>query len=363
MGLSGIKGAILEELILYLLEVVGYRIILPGEEGTRNGKSGLDVEGRGEWHQIDAFAAFDYTPAFMYPLRLLVEAKCYDDSRPIGIAVVRNAVGTLKDISENYFTYAPNTSQSDSLKVQRFNYQSAIFSTSGYTKGAQNFAIAHQIFLIQYDGVLPFRPLSQGLKLLNEDSFKKGFLKQKASQHQVRCFVRSFIKNEEMRDVALFNEDELHDSPFNKEGTELFNEHIVKPLLAIKGSYIGMLNGKWPIHLLSKVPLHDSLFSKSSIKCRKLYRDDTNSWIIVPLDMNGFEATDFKLEFSLPPLAADFVTCVKKNEDGADCVERNELSFITLSGKAGNLRRQINLELEGGWNTYYRSISKEWEYE
>lgn len=175
MNLSGIKGAILEELILHLLEKVGYRIILPEEEGTRNGKSGLDVQGRGDWHQIDAFAAFEYTPAFMYPLRLFVEAKCYDDSRPIGIEVVRNAVATLKDISENYFTYRLNESKSDSLKVQRFNYQSAIFSTSGYTKGAQNFAIAHQIFLIQYDGISPFKPISEGLQLLKDYYFKKMF--------------------------------------------------------------------------------------------------------------------------------------------------------------------------------------------
>lgn len=146
-----IRGAILEEAVAYLLRKVGYRLGSANDSGTRDGHSGLEVQGRGCWHQIDSLACFDATPAFMYPLRLILEAKCYRN-RKIGIEVVRNSVGVLKDISENYFTHK-SIYGNDEIQIQRYNYNSAIFSTSGYTSVAQKYAIAHQVFLIDYRGI------------------------------------------------------------------------------------------------------------------------------------------------------------------------------------------------------------------
>jgi hypothetical protein len=67
------RGIIFEEIVLLLLERVGYRIVVAPEDGTKTGPSGLEVQGRGEWHQVDALAAFDHAPPFMYPLRLVLE--------------------------------------------------------------------------------------------------------------------------------------------------------------------------------------------------------------------------------------------------------------------------------------------------
>ena len=104
-SITQIRGLLLEEIVLYLLEKVGYRIINSGADGTRIGSVGLEVQGRGEWHQIDALAAFDYTPSFMYPLRLIVEAKCYNIRHPVQIEVASNSLGFLRDLTENYFIY------------------------------------------------------------------------------------------------------------------------------------------------------------------------------------------------------------------------------------------------------------------
>ena len=38
MHITGVRGIILEEVILYLLEMVGYRIVKAGEEETENGR-------------------------------------------------------------------------------------------------------------------------------------------------------------------------------------------------------------------------------------------------------------------------------------------------------------------------------------
>lgn len=42
-----IRGALLEEIVLFLLARSGYREVQQGEEGTRHGRAGLEVEGEG----------------------------------------------------------------------------------------------------------------------------------------------------------------------------------------------------------------------------------------------------------------------------------------------------------------------------
>ncbi|ELV7515499.1 hypothetical protein QMU85_000453 [Photobacterium damselae] len=98
----------------------------------------------------------------MFPLRLLVEAKCYPNQR-VGIPVVRNSVGVLKYISENYFTKHRDVS---TVCAIRFNYQSAIFSVSGYTKPAIDYAVAHQIFLIEYRGIPVIQPAIEAIEAI-----------------------------------------------------------------------------------------------------------------------------------------------------------------------------------------------------
>ena len=93
--LSQIKGALLEEIILVLLKLIGYRVIddKSDEDGIRWRGAGLELQGRGGWHQIDAFASYERVPPFIYPIRLILEAKCYQ--QPVGIEIIRNFVNNF----------------------------------------------------------------------------------------------------------------------------------------------------------------------------------------------------------------------------------------------------------------------------
>ncbi len=328
---------------------MGYRIVSAGDEGTKSGHSGLEVEGRGEWHQIDALAAFDFTPAFMYPLRLLLEAKCYSDSRKIGIDVVRNAVGVLKDISENYFTLKTGTGHSDKiLKVQRFNYQSAIFSTSGYSSNAERYAIAHQVFLIQYDNVPLFKVIADGLKAIDESYFVKGELTKKDFVKRVRRFARHLLNGEGPPRILTFSD----------KGLNKIQSDIIAPLREIKGSYFGMLQGKWPMHLLSKKPLPDSLFKDNDIlKCR-VYGRNSSTWSFVPRHIQQDSDNWFRLEFDLPTEIAELVREAKGDKIEVAHVKMNHFSFISVSGMIGGLRRQVRLELDEDWIEEYLQSAK-----
>lgn len=345
MGIPAIKGAILEELVLHLLKIVGYSPLISGAEGTRDGHSGLELEGRGEWHQIDAAAALDHSPAFMYPLRLLVEAKCYADGRRIQIDVVRNAVGVLKDISENYFNIKTATASVAELplKAQRYNYQSAIFSTSGYSRGATRYAIAHQIFLIQYERVALFQPVVRGLRNLRATHFNPASLGRSDVAQRARKYVRSVLAAESIQP----------ENPFNEAGTEYLRAQLIEPIVGIKGSYFGMLQGKWPMHLLASKPLPTRPFATTdTVKCR-VYRQDGAAWSFVPIYVNEQDEDWFRLEFDLPDEIAELVRAADGDRETIADMKIAHFSFISLSGVIGGIRRQVRLELDEEWISDY----------
>jgi hypothetical protein len=129
-----IRGMLLEEAVLHLLRRSGYRTIdVPGTDPTLcNVGAGLAVRGRGSEHQIDAIADFVVHQPFSNPQRLLVESKCYGSLYKVGIEVVRNAIGVLKDTSE-FWVVGPGPIAGR----RRYHYQYAIFSASPFSSGAQ----------------------------------------------------------------------------------------------------------------------------------------------------------------------------------------------------------------------------------
>ena len=350
MKLPAIRGVILEELVLYLLGLVGYRIVMPDEEGTKLGHSGLEVQGRGEWHQIDALAAFDRTPAFMYPLRLMVEAKCYEKGRPVGIDVARNAVGVLKDISENYFTYRPQPLAADEIQVQRFNYHSAIFSTSGYTSGAQRYAIAHQIFLIQYEEIGLLRPIIDGLLGMEANHMRTDILHAKKAQATSR--IREEIRSMLARLPAARWDQE---SVFRAHGHHHVESAIIFPLLQVRGSYFGMLQGRWPMHLLSPSELPDDAFmGRDEIPCR-VYGYRAETWSFSPADAEEGDPAWFRLEFDLPEEVLELVKVARHDRNAVADLKQQHFSFLDLAGRIGGVQRQVRLRLDEEWLERYRS--------
>jgi hypothetical protein len=341
MVLVAIKGAIFEELVLHLLKLVGYSPLKVGDDDTYGGHSGLEIEGRGERHQIDAAALLDHSPAFMYPLRLLVEAKCYAEHRRIGIDVVRNAVGVLKDISENYFNVKSPSSAGSTvdIKTQRYNYQSAIFSTSGYSRGATQYAVAHQIFLIQYERVALFKPAVEGLRDLAEKHFDPKKRGAKEVGQKARMYVRAMLSGGTLPT----------EKPFSNVGLAFLRTRLIEPIQKIKGSYFGMLQGKWPMHLLSPKPLPQNLFATSDVlKCR-VYGRESTSWSFVPLNLSPSDENWFRLEFDLPEEIAELVKAAEGDKITIADVKMSHFSFISVSGLIGGIRRQVRLELDEEW--------------
>lgn len=348
--ITQIRGALLEEAVLFLLKKVGYESYVVSAlstrpvDGMRAGRSGLEVRGRGTWHQLDAFAIWKYSPAFMYPLQLIVEAKCYNAHRPVGVETPRNAVGVLKDITENYFTL---TMRGKAIPAPRFNYAAAIFSTSGFTRGAIEYAIAHQVFLIQYESVPAIQPLIDAIFDFDESCIS---LNAQSTIAAIRRYFRA----------SLFGDGNISrdEGSLTEQGMELISRSVVQSCLGIQGSYFGMLQGRWPMHLLRHMPLPAAAFREDSIKC-KVLGNAQGEWKFVPVHARPNDNNFFELEFSLPPVVAEMVAESWEDPMEVANIKQQHFSYIDLSGVIGGIRRNIRLELDRGWiQTYMRGRAR-----
>ncbi len=338
--ITQIRGALLEEAVLFLLKKVGYDAIDPRSlsehsvEGMRSGHSGLEVRGRGTWHQLDALALWKHSPAFMYPLRLIVEAKCYSSHRPVGVEIPRNSVGVLKDISENYFTLRGRFQY---LQAPRYNYAAAIFSTSGFTQGAVEYAIAHQVFLIQYENVPAVKPLIDAIFQFDETCVS---ISGQQAIKAARRYFRGSLIGEQVEDLDAM--------ALTEQGRNLLDNSISQTCRIIEGSYFGMLQGRWPMHLLRLTPLPPAAFPKDSVRC-KVVGNDLGEWKFVPIGVQPRDERWFELEFSLPPLIADLVADNWEDSVAVANIKQEHFSYIDLSGVIGDIRRNVRLELDADW--------------
>lgn len=359
-SIGQIRGALLEEIVLHLLENVGYRIVNSGEDGTKDGSAGLEIQGRGEWHQVDALASFDYTPSFMYPLRIIVEAKCH--TKRVGIDVVRNSLGVLRDVTENYFTHHPNNNEE--LKMQRFNYHSAIFSSSGYTEEAQRYAIAHQILLIQYQRISIIRPVIDALIRMNVEHFINGNHNQRGgyvnfNQHNPFKLLRKTFREVLKGENEYRSEEQSLNAFFTADGKNLILNDILHKVSNIKGSYYGMLQGKYPVHLLSNTKLPSAPFRDSDeILCKICHRNG-NTWSFVPTDYEEGHPNYFELQFDLPEEIAKLIDEMWGDFEAIANAKRELFSFVNISGKIDGIRRQVQLRLDEEWLTdYIESVTR-----
>ncbi len=145
---DALKGYLLEEVLAYLIKGAGYRLLVDPSQDPRDldrKQNGLVVKGRGSDHQVDVLGQLYWIPAFTFPIRLFVEAKCRKTKT--GISAVRNAIGVLLDINQNN-----SPTRENNEFYQKYQYVYALFSTSGFSENATDMAIAHQISLVDLSG-------------------------------------------------------------------------------------------------------------------------------------------------------------------------------------------------------------------
>jgi hypothetical protein len=129
-------GYIFEKTVMNLLEDSGYV-----------GVKKKVLKGRGAYHQIDAYGILSFPTPFTYPIRLIAEAKCYKTA--IELHHIRDFLGVIKDISENYIV-GDNRHRNT---PDRYLDTGCYFSASPFSRPAQDYAWAQNIFLVSFFGI------------------------------------------------------------------------------------------------------------------------------------------------------------------------------------------------------------------
>ncbi len=150
MKKSQARGFLLEVILSKMIEVNGYEAIKkPDDYDIVSSQHGLNLRGRGGYHQFDSLGLLKVNPPFMSPMRLFLDAKFYD-SKKVGIDKVMMGVGILNDINTSHSTVSAGRRRNRKHKYYSYNY--ALFSTSGFTEEAQLLAMAHRIYLVHLGG-------------------------------------------------------------------------------------------------------------------------------------------------------------------------------------------------------------------
>ena len=261
MDKSQAQGYYFEEIVRYLMKKTNYINV-----------TSQKIPGRGADHQIDSVGFFAFTIPFIHPVRLIAEAKWHKDNNKIGLGSMRDFVGLMKDISENYFVPMSSRGKRKRPKLEdRYTDAGAYFSVSGFSSKAQNFAWAHGIYLISFGMNTIFEPLINRAKVL--------------------------IDQDLTQSISKMGVIEMAQNHFN-------NDQDLKRELNRIYFYVGILNGIYPVMITSDkefefkpdqpdgFEIGGSGFSDGAIKDYRREKPDNVNF--------RFHFQDSNFEFTLP---------------------------------------------------------------
>lgn len=337
-----VKGILFEVIVRRLLAKADYAPIKPDNKCVR--KSDGKVRGRGCWHNIDAFGRHTYPTLYVYPIRLLAEAKCYD--RNVPLLAVQNFVGAVKDISENYFV-RDKLSHEEIVTYNRYTDCGAVFSASDFSPDAQRLALAHGISMISYANNAVLRKTIDSMYALmpsinmSRASRKKAdfsrYIDDKLSGRPQKAYWSGFIRPQRR-------------SAFGEDFRGLLNS-----IESIKTSVMATAIGKdaeiqYPIHLLSYDAIPEEIFASTDTYLFRVHYSLSENGLIFRVNPVN---TEVQLYFSLPRSIYQSYFARQKMLD----FKYKFLNRIELPIVIHNMRRIVTLELDTQWIEEQRARS------
>ena len=154
-------GKAFEILVQQILLCVGFsQVPVDGMYIIDKPAVGLMIQGLAEAHNADVLLEPPVQTPFYSRTRLLIE--CKDHIRKVGLNTIRSALGLREDV--NHFNIvdikeliARRNQKRNCLtyNFDRYTYQIAVASMSGFSIQGQNFAAAYRIPLIEFNK-MPF---------------------------------------------------------------------------------------------------------------------------------------------------------------------------------------------------------------
>lgn len=334
---SQLKGHLFEMVILELLLQNGFTRINPHTEPSdriREIREGfLEIKGRGCWHQIDCPCDYKRLMPFAYPLRLLGEVKFYRN--PLEKKHVREFIGVIKDIQENYFSIdGTNPANNYPRKLEVGVY----FSANGFQEEAEKLAYAHGIKTISYRNNYLVGRIKNLIDLLEENYLSVSCL----NQNNWPTFRREFINSIRYG----IDRNDFHWLPYYEDGYWTVLNELHNQLMQIRSSFFGTSATGVFIHFVGNVPFPAELF---------LDRD--NGWCHIHYNFDEHGARYFWLEIANDPNRRRFYFTPPESLDEASVfggeivLNEKERIFkaLNVNINLNGINRNLTLHIDEDW--------------
>ena len=329
-----LKAVMWEIVILRLLQENDFTEIqsVDNVRTRREREQFLEMRGRGCWHQIDCPCDYTNFISFINPIRLLGEVKFY--KLPIMKDEIRQFVGVMKDIQENWITSDDHTSP-----TERYTELGVFFSANGFDAEAEKLAFAHNIKTVSHKSVALLKPIKEDLEELERNFLSTRLCVAAGRQAE---FTRVFKKCLQGYDDAIPEFKRLF---IPADGFERPLQRLRDGFQRIRSTFIATTSGGVLLHFVSDSEFPDAIFSQSDTQmCRvNYYLEDGQRYFYLT-----FSDDDRRGKFYFnPPMSLDMAAYYGQRE--AIGVKRQIFKSIHATRRIGGLSRNLILKLDTDW--------------
>lgn len=263
-----------------------------------------EVPGRSGYHDIHAYGRINVPTAFLYPVRIICQYKYYAKNR-VELNHIRDFGGIMADISEKNYTIKGEAKNIP----DRYTYSGCFFSATAFSRDAQEYAWAHNIFMVSLERIGVMQPILKKI-----DNFVAGL-------------SESTINNITKQELLEGYEREVE-------------EESVMP-----EAVIGIVNGVYPVMIMGKKDwLKPVLEEAENSEIGKVYIDS------VYRSENQFEA-NFELnfmessgEFSVPVSVLEKLMEREDNNTRDHVVFNVDIPYVTKKGRKIFISMEVFVE-------------------
>jgi len=331
-----LRGYMFEVVLLRFLAENGFHIIAEFEKNrTKKTRARfIELRGRGSWHQIDCPCDSTHTIPFIYPIRLLGEVKFHQ--QPIDKRHIREFIGVVKDIQENYFV-AGNSRK----PLQRVTEIGVYFSASGFDREAERLAFAHNIKTLSYDNLPVLVDIKHLIERLEANHLRASTC---VAEGKLGRFLEDFERALEPDPLptALF----LRRVKAREEFIELIGQ-LRDLLRGVRASFIGNTSAGAFLHFIGEHPFPEELFERTDTgSCRVHYVMHEDGYAF-HLTFTGDTKRPRRRFFFVPPLGlAEAAFLAPREVPG---LKRQLFRTVSVSRHIDGLSRNLTLALDTDW--------------
>jgi hypothetical protein len=149
---------------------------------------------------------------------------------------------------------------------------------------------------------------------------------------------------------------------FTEEGAAKVRDELQPAIRQLSGSYYGMIEGIYPIHLISRrqIPI-EFIRQHGVIQCAIHESDDEQMWAIEPLEVAENSANFFRLEFTIPEFIAEVLNTRAEERDTREVprwlrianLKANYMRFIDVTTVDAGQLIPFRLALDVEWLNLY----------